>query len=995
MANNLEVSITANIADFQEKLRQAQQNLRDATTAMQGYAAQVQASGGTNTYAVGQYKEASNAVAEYTLDIANAKAGIAAAIPKMAEFSGSTSVATRELLVLGREAARGNFSRMAGSLSVLAQQGFGVQPAMMAAAAGVAVLVGGLGYLIEKAEATSIALAKISLGAAFQGGLSLTTQQIKGFEDELAKIPGMTEDDAQKIIAAFSTMKTTSIPEIQALGLSVKDYATLSGQSLEQATADLKKAFSDPLKNVVEFVTQFQGATQAQKDQAEAAQRSGDANSAAALMVQMLRDAMRDEGRALDELAVKQAFDLFHLNSASEAELRVAARRRAATERISEEAAALEILTEARNKANATAEGAAGAMGNIGTPANAAMLAGIADASKLDPTISKARELNATIQRLTALLPEATAEAQRLGDSGHLDILVAGLAKARTELAELNLGPIVDKARADIANLQSTWSGSQAGMLAAERAIWAGVAQQTAVGTSQHLQAIQEMGRLDVQLRRQSSTDVNKLGQEAVSAAHEQIAEIQANDTLSRQQQLAAARDVWVQLLAGSKLNASQRVEAEREYNLSVAALNRQATADAKAISADQTKTDIQIRKDELAAQKDGLDAQVSARQITAAQKLAIEKNLTAEIAGLDIQDLQNEQAGLDQQSVEYAKLADQIRLIKSRLNLDLANLDKQAATQSVKDATEQALAWRDAFQEAGQASDNFVRDVFTGQHTLVQSLQQLTSQWLQNEIAADVKYYTTRMLYSALGMADEVKNLHGGLLATILTEQGKTQATATGTAQRKALDSTADTSFLGRIAQQLAHWLGFETAKTTETATETTARTTIEATAATTSIATATATAAATKAADAAMNAGKITADSALVFAGVFANLAPVLGPAAAGPAAAAQAEVLGQLSLAAFAVGAWEIPHDMAAIVHQGETIMPKSFAEGFRDNAGNGAGGGDIYNVAPTFAVTAMDARSVLNLFNNQTVLRQIARNVSRYLGDNISRRPSYGG
>src|SRR6185312_7391598 len=102
------VSITANIADFQQKLTLAQQNLKEATAAMQQYAAQVTASGGANTAAVGRFKEAATAVAEYTQEVAAAKSGIQAAIPSMKEATGSASVMTREFLVLGREAARGN-----------------------------------------------------------------------------------------------------------------------------------------------------------------------------------------------------------------------------------------------------------------------------------------------------------------------------------------------------------------------------------------------------------------------------------------------------------------------------------------------------------------------------------------------------------------------------------------------------------------------------------------------------------------------------------------------------------------------------------------------------------------------------------------------------------------------------------------------------------------------------------------------------------------------
>jgi len=38
--------------------------------------------------------------------------------------------------------------------------------------------------------------------------------------------------------------------------------------------------------------------------------------------------------------------------------------------------------------------------------------------------------------------------------------------------------------------------------------------------------------------------------------------------------------------------------------------------------------------------------------------------------------------------------------------------------------------------------------------------------------------------------------------------------------------------------------------------------------------------------------------------------------------------------------------LPSDTLAMVHQGETIMPKTFAEGFRENGGFGSSSGDVH-------------------------------------------------
>ncbi len=83
----------------------------------------------------------------------------------------------------------------------------------------------------------------------------------------------------------------------------------------------------------------------------------------------------------------------------------------------------------------------------------------------------------------------------------------------------------------------------------------------------------------------------------------------------------------------------------------------------------------------------------------------------------------------------------------------------------------------------------------------------------------------------------------------------------------------------------------------------------------------------------------GVITTDAAETFGGVFAFLSPYMGPAAAGPAAASQASVLAQLgSIASFDVGSWNVPHDMLAVVHEGEEIKTQS-----ESMYGTGKGGG----------------------------------------------------
>jgi hypothetical protein len=111
------------------------------------------------------------------------------------------------------------------------------------------------------------------------------------------------------------------------------------------------------------------------------------------------------------------------------------------------------------------------------------------------------------------------------------------------------------------------------------------------------------------------------------------------------------------------------------------------------------------------------------------------------------------------------------------------------------------------------------------------------------------------------------------------------------------------------------------------------------------------------------------ILSSAAETFAGVFGFLAPLMGPLAVGPAAAAQASVAGMAGAVASAdIGMWQVPRDQLALIHQNELIMPAGPAGALREmltntpNAGAGAGGSVAIHPTTHFHVNAMDGASV---------------------------------
>lgn len=121
------------------------------------------------------------------------------------------------------------------------------------------------------------------------------------------------------------------------------------------------------------------------------------------------------------------------------------------------------------------------------------------------------------------------------------------------------------------------------------------------------------------------------------------------------------------------------------------------------------------------------------------------------------------------------------------------------------------------------------------------------------------------------------------------------------------------------------------------------------------------------------------IIADAAETFAGVFANLAPAMGPYAAGPASAASTIVMSQLAaVPKFAVGTPYVPFTGLAIVHKGERITTAE------DNA-KGMGSPQV-NVM----ISAWDGASV-----QRWLAGGGARQLAKSLGDHWSNNPTSRG
>jgi hypothetical protein len=202
------------------------------------------------------------------------------------KLSFATAGATREFIVIGHEVMTGNFSRIPGSLVVLAERAGGLHSLMegvTAATLGWAAAIAATLYGVYEWIAADEHLAEVQ--NTVRGAMELNNQALSFNADVLEQnitrmrlFADVSKDDAEKIVVAFSRAGNMSVELKQKLLEMVGDYAAATGKTAPKAAEDLIKMFSDPARGAKELAATFQGVlTPAQLEQIETLSKNGKA----------------------------------------------------------------------------------------------------------------------------------------------------------------------------------------------------------------------------------------------------------------------------------------------------------------------------------------------------------------------------------------------------------------------------------------------------------------------------------------------------------------------------------------------------------------------------------------------------------------------------------------------------------------------------------------------------------------------------------------------
>ena len=174
----------------------------------------------------------------------------AAATKATGEAAHVSSGGIRELIVVGRELASGNLTRLPGSLSILATRLGGIPPQAILAAAAIAGVTYALYEVVEGSEKAESELDKIQNAFTAVGQSDLFDRtQVTQYLDDLRQIPGVTSDAANAIVNEFARARNGG-DLMSELVKDVKPLADLLGVEVPQAAKLLAASLNDPAKGL-------------------------------------------------------------------------------------------------------------------------------------------------------------------------------------------------------------------------------------------------------------------------------------------------------------------------------------------------------------------------------------------------------------------------------------------------------------------------------------------------------------------------------------------------------------------------------------------------------------------------------------------------------------------------------------------------------------------------------------------------------------------------
>ncbi len=265
MSQSLSVAFTADATQVKVASTVAKQYLQEYNSAVKDLATQIRTTGAATqdlaqrvetartayNSAAASVRQLSSAATETVNSSTAAAHGLEQTATAAHSAAQGSSAITREFIVMGHEALQGRFSRIPGSMMVLAEHTGFVTKAlslmtggMWAAVGAVGALAAGMAILVIRASETESALRGVFNAAVLQGrGAALAEAQAIRFTESMQKM-GVSRSEALGVGAAIASMGNLSAQAREQLGgLAADLIKVMNPEDAEKATALFKQTF--------------------------------------------------------------------------------------------------------------------------------------------------------------------------------------------------------------------------------------------------------------------------------------------------------------------------------------------------------------------------------------------------------------------------------------------------------------------------------------------------------------------------------------------------------------------------------------------------------------------------------------------------------------------------------------------------------------------------------------------------------------------------------
>lgn len=214
-----------------------------------------------------------------------------------------SAYARRELIILGREAMEGNFSRIPASMLTLAAHTGLFSSALIAATASVLPFVAAIAVFVKLQADIEGLNRKIGATQALMAGVGnqgmVSAAQVAHYSEEMRRAGTATEEESFKAIEAFSKQGAIGSELFGKLVKLVPDFARAMGEDVPAAAEKLAKSFGDPLSGVLALDKELNFLTFDEYKTVQAMKNHIDTAGVQRVAIEALQrrmEGMRDEG---------------------------------------------------------------------------------------------------------------------------------------------------------------------------------------------------------------------------------------------------------------------------------------------------------------------------------------------------------------------------------------------------------------------------------------------------------------------------------------------------------------------------------------------------------------------------------------------------------------------------------------------------------------------------------------------------------------------------